>query len=224
MIKICLVGENDKPNEREQLKNWFESVGDFELTSSRDDANIVLFYGEREIDPSVYGMPKVIPFMTNKKRDTKELNMLKSVKPNQLVIGIGRGAHLVCIENGGKIIQGCDHRFHNGHQTHPIKGKNGHIYEIPSRHNQLMYPYSEPDQDKYVVLFGNDPRGGYPANQRLNGTGINGDEVFNSIEAEIVLYKGNKEKPKALAIQGRPEIIPGSPVSNMIIKLIKDLL
>lgn len=215
---IYVVGNESK----EKFYEWFGD--DFEKAKSIQDAGVVIFAGDMPFDPTSYGMKKVINFASSQKKDQREVEVYKKINPEkQIVLGISRGAHLACIMNGGKIIQGCDGSFHNGNQTHPIKGDNGWVYEIPSTHKQLMYPYNL-KKDKYHMLFYCDPRGGYPSSDILRGTGLDGVEAQNNYEPEIILFKGNRTNPTALAVQGRPELIPGSPVSDMILGLVKDLI
>ena len=215
---IYVVGNEPK----DKFYEWFGD--DFEKVKSIEDAGIVIFAGNLPLDPSTYGMKKVINFSASQKKDQRDIDMYKKVNPKeQIVLGISRGAHLACVMNGGKIIQGCDQNLHNGNQTHPIKGDNNWVYEIPSTHSQLMYPYNL-KRDKYHMLYYCDPRGGYPSSELLRGTGMDGIEAQNNYEPEIVLFRGTAETPTALAIQGRPELIPGSPVSDMILDLIKDLI
>jgi hypothetical protein len=215
---IYIVG-NEQP--KELFYKWFGD--EFEKAKDIGSANVVVFSGEVPLDPATYGMKKVVNFPASQKKDARDMEIYKKITPEQLIVGISRGAYLACIMNGGKIVQGCDPTFHNGNQTHPIKGDNSRVYEIPSTHTQMMYPYNL-RKDKYHLLYYCDPRGGYPSSEILRGTGLDGAEVQNNYEPEIVLFKGGKKTPTALAIQGRPELIPGSPVSNMILNLINDLI
>lgn len=213
-----IVGQEPKEN----VKIWLEKYG-FNQVKSPKTAGIIVIQGDEEIDPTSYGMEKVAPFACSLKRDKKDIEIYQNLSPEQLVLGISRGAQLACIMNGGKIIQGCDKNFHRGNQTHPIRNGSGRIYEIPSSHTQLMFPYNL-DSDKYELLYFCDPRGNYPRSSRLFGTGMDGSEFSGVYEPEIVLFKRSAESPEALAIQGHPELIPDSPVSKMIINLINDLI
>lgn len=207
---------------KEKISKWLEGAG-FTQVKTPKEAKIVVFHGDVPLDPSTYGMEKVSPFQSSAKMDKRDVEVYSHLSKDQLVIGLSRGAHLACVMKGGKIIQGCDGNFHNANRTHPVRCDNGRVYEMPSKHTQLMYPYNLPS-DSYNLLFFSDPRGNYPRSSRLVGTGLNGDEFNGNYEPEIVLFKGTTELPEALAIQGHPEIIPGSPISNAVINLINDLL
>ncbi len=207
-------------------KDVLQWLGDseFEKADKLEDAKIVVFTGDMPLDPSSYKMKKHTSFMSMRRKDLEEIKLYGKVNPEtQIVVGISRGAHLACVMNGGKIIQGCDVSFHSSNNTHPILSPDGWVYDIPSKHTQLMYPYNI-EKSQYNVLFYCDPRGDYPESPALKGTGMNGSEMVNNVEAEIVVFKGNPKTPRALAVQGHPEIIPGSPIANRVIQEIKGLI
>lgn len=116
--------------------------------------------------------------------------------------------------NGGKLVQDCDHHAILG--THGIT--NGEVeYEITSTHHQMQYPF-DLNEDDYDILFTS-----YGVeSDYYEGDRIDPDVVLGK-EPEIVLYHKNG-LPKCLAVQGHPEMIPDSPVAEMINNLVKDLV
>jgi hypothetical protein len=120
--------------------------------------------------------------------------------------------------NGGKLIQ--DVSNHALWGTHPISNViqgGDDIYEITSTHHQMQYPFNLDTKD-YDLLFTSYRHQSY----EYHGDGIDPDEVVDK-EPEIVMY--HKEgKPKCLAVQGHPEMIPDSPVAKMISELIIKLV
>lgn len=117
--------------------------------------------------------------------------------------------------NGGLLVQNCYN--HAIGYTHGIT--NGNMtYQITSTHHQMQYPYNLDGKDYSLLYIADEMRSG-----DYEGDGINEDTIYSLGEPEIVLYH-KKGLPKCLAVQGHPEMIPNSPVSKMISKLIKDLV
>lgn len=117
--------------------------------------------------------------------------------------------------NGGLLVQHVNN--HAIGRTHGITDGNT-VYEITSTHHQMQYPYNL-NSDDYDLLFVSEQR----MSDCYEGDKIQEEKIVEGGEPEIVLY--HKEGfPKCLAVQGHPEMIPGSPVSNMISNLVKKLV
>lgn len=117
--------------------------------------------------------------------------------------------------NGGLLVQNCyGHAI--GH-THAIVGMDM-MYQITSTHHQMQYPYNL-ELSEYSVLYKSET----PLSGSYEGDKIDSGTVLIFGEPEIVLY--HKEGlPKCLAVQGHPEMIPNSPVAEMISNLVSDLV
>lgn len=116
--------------------------------------------------------------------------------------------------NGGKLVQNVSN--HAIGYTHAITDGNK-IYQITSTHHQMQYPFDLNSNDYDILFVSHGVESDY-----YEGDGIKPRLIFKR-EPEIVLY--HKEKlPKCLAVQGHPEMMPNSPVSEMINNLIKDLV
>ena len=114
--------------------------------------------------------------------------------------------------NGGNLVQNCSH--HAISRTHPIFSVDGAMmYEITSTHHQMQYPFDLPRENYEILFYARQ----CPAT--IQGDDIDKHMVFGN-EPEVVLYK-TPNKPKCLAIQGHPEMMPDSPVAKMLDKLIK---
>ena len=112
--------------------------------------------------------------------------------------------------NGGYLVQHCSN--HAIGKTHEIT--NGTMgYQITSTHHQMQYPYNLDKQD-YDVLYW-----AAPMSEFWEGDKIDANEILNHGEPEIVLYH-KAGRPKCLAVQGHPEMIPNSPVAEMINSLV----
>lgn len=203
-MKVYIVGT---------ATNYACFLKNYRLVDSIENADIIIFTGGEDVDPSLYNCKKHYSTYSNLDRDLKEIEIFKKVQPNQLCIGICRGSQLLAVLNGGKLVQDCDN--HALHDTHPItNGK--YTFEITSTHHQMQYPYDLDDND-YTVLYTT------MRSTKYYGDGIDVNKIIEKGEPEIVLY--HKEGyPKCLAIQGHVEMMPDFPVVKMINKLIKDII
>lgn len=190
-------------------------IRDVELVNNIEEAQIVMFTGGEDVDPSLYGCEKHPRTHSNIERDLYEKEMFEKVKENQLCVGCCRGSQLLCILNGGLLVQDCTN--HAIYDTHPI-ANNNYVYEITSTHHQMQYPFNL-DAEDYDILY---------KSHVLRSTHYYGDKINRSIitdigEPEVVLYH-KKGLPRCLAIQGHPEMIPNSPVSEMLNNLMYELV
>lgn len=196
-------------------KNYASFIYDANLVDDMSDADIIIFTGGEDVDPSLYGASKIAETYSNITRDKYETEMFNKIKPNQLVVGVCRGSQFLCVMNGGLLCQ--DVYGHAIWGTHIIT--NGDMgYDITSTHHQMQCPYNLNDKD-YDVLY-------YAYNgDDFNYEGIEEySESMYSRNPEIVLYHKDK-MPKCLAIQGHPEVMrKDAPVVKMINDLIKTLL
>ena len=86
MKKVFVVGS------AKQYANW---IKDHELTNNLEEANIVLFTGGEDVDPSLYGCEKHPTTYSNINRDLEEKAIFDKVKPDQLCLGICRGLRII---------------------------------------------------------------------------------------------------------------------------------
>lgn len=80
-IKVYVVGYSTN------YANW---IKDHVLVDKLEDANIVLFTGGEDVDPSLYGHENIRSY-TNKDRDLKEKAIFEQMNQSQLALGICRG-------------------------------------------------------------------------------------------------------------------------------------
>lgn len=117
-----------------------EKATDEEL--SKCDA--VLLWGGADISPSMYGEH---PFLfsgpaTPTDRDLFEWEILRRAKEKKIpMIGVCRGAQLMCAFAGGKLVQ--DVNGHNCGYHDIIIEENGKrtLFNVTSSHHQMMFPY-----------------------------------------------------------------------------------
>lgn len=86
MRKVYVVGT------AKQYSKWLRK---HELTDNLEEADIVIFTGGEDVDPSLYGCEAHPTTYSNLKRDLYEKEIFEQVKPNQLCIGICRGLRIV---------------------------------------------------------------------------------------------------------------------------------
>ena len=205
-MKIYVVGGAD---------NYVNFIENVQLVDKLEDAQLVVFTGGEDITPSLYGCKKHRTTYSNLRRDLEERDIFNKIDSRkQVCLGICRGSQFLCVMNGGKLIQNIT--SHATGFTHGIT--DGYkIYQITSTHHQMQYPFNL-NGDDYDILF---------VSYGVESDYYEGDGIDPNIvpgrEPEIVLYH-KKGLPKCLAVQGHPEMIPDSPVAEMINNLVKDLV
>ena len=189
----------------------------YKLVNDIKEANLVLFTGGEDVDPSLYGKEKHRTTYSNIYRDMAELSVFKQIRQDQIALGICRGSQFLCVANGGILVQDCDnHAIWGTHEI--VDTRTGDIYEITSTHHQMQYPYTLRDED-YTLLFKSTPF----RSSHYYGDGVEEKVIRSKGEAEIVLYH-REGHPKCLAVQGHPEMIPDSPIADRINSLIHEIM
>lgn len=179
-----------------------------------EDADVVILPGGADINPSIYHKAKHYSTHFIEQRDEMELREFGKVREDQLVLGICRGAQLVCALYGGILVQNCNHHAGCSHEI--TDGE--HRYYISSLHHQMMYPFDLPQED-YEILYKSSER----RSTVYEGDGVDENKIIENGEPEIVLFH-RPGMPTCLAVQGHPEMMEGSPVSNMISDLLTSYL
>lgn len=173
------------------------------------DKLALIIWGGQDISPTIYGQ-KPSRFtgadVDLSKRDQYEVEMaLAAMELGIPIIGICRGAQLMCALSGGILVQDV-----NGHAGgwHKIVTKDGREFNCPSLHHQMMYPWHKEggtidESMKYLAWCD-------PARSDLyHGQPVGEDDAIceqlkmHWYEPEI-LYFG---KTKSLCIQSHPEFI-----------------
>lgn len=113
--------------------------------------DVVCFTGGTDIDPAMYSEPRNPQTQrSDYHRDAfEEQIFMDAVSTGRKIIGICRGAQLVCAMAGGSIYQHV-----TGHQgSHEATTYDGRKMLVTSSHHQMMNP--QPLGDKYLVLLSN---------------------------------------------------------------------
>lgn len=174
--------------------NHFDSVIGCTSPDQMHSDGCLMLHGGEDISPSIYGQrPTRFTHAGDRpsKRDKREIAFIeKAIKLNIPIIGICRGAQLLCAVSGGTVIQDV-----TGHEwgKHDLTTEDGEYQMTNSIHHQMMnlrgtkhhlIAWSDPKLSKYYI-------------------GEKEQEIEMEKEPEIVHFP----ELRALAIQGHPEYL-----------------
>ena len=170
------------------------NVNSFEVSSNADDLttkDILLLHGGEDISPSLYNHPVSEYTGATKRpsrRDSIEWSMLqRAIELGIPIVGICRGAQMLCAAAGGYLIQHVDN--HSG--DHIVETSEGDDVVTNSCHHQMMYPF---DVDHELLMW---------TKYKRSGRHITGFEESINVpcEPEAVFFP----KIKGFAPQWHPE-------------------
>lgn len=95
MKKVYVVGPE---------KSYSKWIQNHELTDNLEEADIVMFTGGEDVDPSLYGSKRHPTTYSNIHRDLEEKEIFERVKPHQLCIGICRGLRIAAHVKHGELL------------------------------------------------------------------------------------------------------------------------
>lgn len=168
--------------------------------------DMLILHGGIDIDPAYYNeKPHPETDSPNKERDRREWGAIKDAMENNIpVVGICRGAQLLCIANGGRLWQ---HAGGHG-QSHLMKTIDGRMIKTTSAHHQLM---DCTNTEHNIIAWTPFPT-----------------KVFTEDEEAFLLQNAPEvvwfPKHKHLAIQGHPEWAPNTVYSEYINGLIQQFI
>lgn len=223
MKKVFVVGGN---------YNYASFLDKYKLVDSIKEADIVMFTGGEDVDPSLYNENKHPTTFSNLDRDLYEkAKFHEAVDLKKDIIGICRGSQFLTVMNGGRLIQHANNHGIAG--RHNIKFDDKEEHPITSTHHQMMYPYNLDKKDYRLIAVSSPNRSDVYLDGNDNDIRKFVSDKYNSIcvicektvkfgqenkhncfkEPEIVYYY----KTKSLAIQGHPEMM--SKKDSVVIKL-----
>jgi putative glutamine amidotransferase len=131
------------------------------LSTQIQKGDIVIFHGGTDVSSHLYGeVPSKYNQHPDHNRDTYEKHMYESaVAVGAFCYGICRGAQLLCVLNGGKLIQ----HIHDGSHTMRRHKLDDRPFSVNSDHHQAMLPSGNyetiaKDGDIYEMLWYPDSR------------------------------------------------------------------
>ena len=167
---------------------------------------VLLLHGGADISPSIYKQKSISRCHAMDKpsyRDEQEMALVnQAVKMGIPIIGICRGAQLLCAMDGGYLMQHIDNHVGGYHTI--TDHETGKDIVSNSCHHQMMMP------TKYSIIL---------ASHKGATTGLNKDDVEVPIDyvPEVVYFP----QLKAIGIQGHPEWMVNSPFTKYCASLIK---
>lgn len=184
MRKIFVVGWG------QGYANWMGG----KIVTKMQDADLVVITGGADISPSLYGEkahPTTSPYPERDDHEVEAFGIARAL--NKPMIGICRGAQLMCALSGGKLIQDQGNPFH----IHKLYTYDNKEIKITSIHHQAMYPWGMPKDHFKLLAWTNNICGHhYNANSEEM-------ELPDGKECEVVHFP----KTKCLGIQGHPEMM-----------------
>lgn len=165
----------------------------------------LILWGGEDVWPGFYGAdphPKAGPF--NPERDIREVRLIKAAMAlDQPIVGICRGAQLLCVANNGSLWQ---HSLgHN--QAHDIITKDLEVFkDVSADHHQIMRPEGKCE----VLAYAEGPTIAYGATDK---------QVVLARVPEVIWWP----ETKCLGIQPHPEWEPkGSAFVQWINEVMKE--
>lgn len=195
-IKVRIAGGYGGRNDIDWLS---QGSIKFEIVKSVDEAQLLVLTGGADINPEIYNEKKNRKTYINEYRDKDELADLKRAIDLKIpIIGICRGAQMICGVAGGKLVQ---HVVGHGGANHAMEillGRDrGSYFTINSLHHQMMMPFNLPKSDYDLIA-----KSRYALSNTYENTSVE-DQYDMSMEPEVIYFK----KINAYAIQCHPEMM-----------------
>lgn len=126
------------------IDTMFLSRG-WDKADSIDQTDLVIFTGGADVSPELYGEYNQGLSHCNYTRDLREVEVFEYCLANKIAcVGICRGAQLLTVLNGGKLVQDYDTEYPEdrvGYGSHDIVDyETGQIIETSHTHHQVQIP------------------------------------------------------------------------------------
>lgn len=203
-IDVFVVGDK---YEQQQFASMFVKAR-CKKAATLEDADLVIFTGGEDVDPSLYGEEKHSTTRFLKSRDDDDMAAyVKCLTLGLPMLGICRGAQFLHVMNGGKLYQHVDN--HNGeHEIWDVVGSK-RITKVSSVHHQAVIPNNNGFQ---LLATANVSRNRW-RNPRVNDMGT-------KIDVEAFFYRDTC----CIGIQGHPEYRGYDYFAKWVLDLVDDLV
>lgn len=196
-----------------------DGVGPFDLIfdygvslankSNLDGIDGIVLWGGEDISPSLYNSKPISNSGPTKpsRRDLFEWELISmAVRSKIPIIGVCRGAQMLCAFAGGKLVQHVS--GHSGAGWHEVNTFDNKILSTTSCHHQMMYPYEVPHK---LLAWCEEPLSRvYQPDNTLESSHYE-KKVFK--EPEVVYFS----KINGFGVQGHPEWQKGSKFNDWLL-------
>jgi gamma-glutamyl-gamma-aminobutyrate hydrolase PuuD len=199
-MKVYIVGGE---------KQFINFLPELEVTDNLKEAKIVVFTDGPIVSPSLYKEKKDpnVDLKCDINRDRADKSIYTKMKPDQIAVGIGRGACFLSVMNGAKLIQ------------YTIKKDIDKSYDVEVRLNDKPFVFSAiSDWIQAINLTG-------CTDYNLIGRSKNTEDYITDNETKrFMRFNGDPElvefhKPKmpvSYCVQFHPEWMPESNLSKLL--------
>lgn len=174
------------------------------------NCDLVVLWGGEDISPSFYNQDSIIKPHKPSSRDEHERDIYELCKGKIPLLGVCRGAQLMCALGGGSLWQ---HVYNHNGRDHFIKMKDGRLLRTNSIHHQMMKPIHGMEVLGWAVENSKTDRGLSPKKYGAENQAV----IDDSVEPELVYFPG-----VGVGVQGHPEYTqPNSPITYITKELLQ---
>lgn len=186
------------------------AVAEYVDDLQKDD--VLILWGGGDIHPSLYNRGRSQWSHAGdgpSPMDVKEWNLVqKAIDLEIPIIGVCRGAQMLCAAAGGYLIQ---HLNNHAGKPHMVSTNDNHKFVVSSLHHQMMMPGNTNHE---VIAWTTDPK--------AEGVYMDVDKMVKvDMEYEMILFKDIN----GIAVQWHPEIMAADSAGNCYLRsYIKEFL
>jgi gamma-glutamyl-gamma-aminobutyrate hydrolase PuuD len=175
------------------INRLFTSRG-HSIVNDIDEADFVALPGGADIDPSLYGHERHPKTFTSVHSDESDMDLYDQATARDLpIVGICRGAQLLCALTGGTLYQHVDgHSGYSHHHVVDLRTEKMHV--VNSLHHQMM----RPSEDAQILAVASEST----YREYMDGDIVQREESRRGEDVEVVWFP----TVKGLGFQGHPEM------------------